>query len=157
MNESTNSKVHFFRHIIELAIRGKLKTAGPIYCKPDRQIVGKPHLKSLSICGYRTRVVKLGRLGNSNYEAIINVNDSMIVLVRINLQQLNIYKLSLCSDHCKPCNAKVTRAAARGWHLPQVRHNSTAARRSCPPILFGVMGPGLVLLGAAGLLLRALY
>jgi hypothetical protein len=28
MNESTNTKVHFFRHIIDLALRGKLKTAG---------------------------------------------------------------------------------------------------------------------------------
>jgi hypothetical protein len=28
MNESTNTKVHFFRHVIDLAIRGKLKTAG---------------------------------------------------------------------------------------------------------------------------------
>lgn len=28
MNESTNTKVHFFRHVIELALRGKLKTAG---------------------------------------------------------------------------------------------------------------------------------
>jgi hypothetical protein len=28
MNESTNSKIHFFRHIIELALRGKLRTAG---------------------------------------------------------------------------------------------------------------------------------
>jgi hypothetical protein len=28
MNESTNTKVHFFRHIIDLAVRGKLKTAG---------------------------------------------------------------------------------------------------------------------------------
>jgi hypothetical protein len=28
MHESTNTKVHFFRHIIDLALRGKLKTAG---------------------------------------------------------------------------------------------------------------------------------
>jgi hypothetical protein len=28
MNESTNTKVHFFRHVIDLALRGKLKTAG---------------------------------------------------------------------------------------------------------------------------------
>jgi hypothetical protein len=28
MNESTTTKVHFFRHVIELALRGKLKTAG---------------------------------------------------------------------------------------------------------------------------------
>src|SRR4051794_13924012 len=28
MNESTSTKVHFFRHVIDLALRGKLKTAG---------------------------------------------------------------------------------------------------------------------------------
>jgi hypothetical protein len=28
MNESTTTKVHFFRHVIDLALRGKLKTAG---------------------------------------------------------------------------------------------------------------------------------
>jgi hypothetical protein len=28
MNESTTIKVHFFKHVIELALRGKLKTAG---------------------------------------------------------------------------------------------------------------------------------
>lgn len=28
MNESTTTKVHFFRHVIDLAIRGKLNTAG---------------------------------------------------------------------------------------------------------------------------------
>lgn len=28
MNESTNTKVHFFRHVIDLALGGKLKTAG---------------------------------------------------------------------------------------------------------------------------------
>jgi hypothetical protein len=28
MNESTNTKVHFFRHVIDLALRGKLKTVG---------------------------------------------------------------------------------------------------------------------------------
>jgi hypothetical protein len=28
MNESTTTKVHFFRHVIELALRGKLRTAG---------------------------------------------------------------------------------------------------------------------------------
>jgi hypothetical protein len=28
MNESTSTKVHFFKHVIDLALRGKLKTAG---------------------------------------------------------------------------------------------------------------------------------
>ena len=28
MNESTSTKVHFFRHVIDVALRGKLKTAG---------------------------------------------------------------------------------------------------------------------------------
>src|SRR5205823_5512587 len=28
MNESTSTKVHFFRHVIDLALRSKLKTAG---------------------------------------------------------------------------------------------------------------------------------
>jgi hypothetical protein len=28
MNELTNTKVHFFRHVIDLALRGKLKAAG---------------------------------------------------------------------------------------------------------------------------------
>ena len=28
MNESTNTKVHFFKHVIDLALRGKLQTVG---------------------------------------------------------------------------------------------------------------------------------
>jgi hypothetical protein len=28
MNESTSTKVHFFKHVIDLTLRGKLKTAG---------------------------------------------------------------------------------------------------------------------------------